>query len=106
MDLGIANRVALVMGASKGIGRAAAESLAREGARVAVASRSPDRIEQTAAELSSETGAEVRPFTADTDAPETLPGLVQSVREALGPGRDPGHQHRRAAARRPAVVRA
>jgi 3-oxoacyl-[acyl-carrier protein] reductase len=73
------------MGASKGIGRAAAESLAREGARVAAASRSPDRIEQTAAELSSGTGADVRPFTADTDAPEELAGLVQSVREALGP---------------------
>jgi 3-oxoacyl-[acyl-carrier protein] reductase len=85
LDLGIANRVALVMGASKGIGRAAAQSLAREGARVAAVSRSPDRIEQTAAELISDTGAEVRPFTADTDAPETLPGLVQSVREALGP---------------------
>ena len=85
MDLGIENRVALVMGASKGIGRAAAESLAREGARVAVASRSSDRIEQTAAELSSGTGADVRPFTADTDAPETLPDLVQSVRESLGP---------------------
>ena len=85
MDLGIENRVALVMGASSGIGRAAAESLAREGARVAAASRSSDRIEQTAAELSSGTGADVRPFTADTDAPETLPDLVQSVREALGP---------------------
>jgi 3-oxoacyl-[acyl-carrier protein] reductase len=85
LDLGIANRVALVMGASSGIGRAAAESLAHEGARVAAASRSSDRIEQTAAELSSGTGADVRPFTADTDAPETLPDLVQSVREALGP---------------------
>jgi 3-oxoacyl-[acyl-carrier protein] reductase len=85
LDLGIANRVALVMGASKGIGRATAESLAHEGARVAAVSRSPDRIEQTAAELSSGTGADVRPFTADTDAPEALTGLVQSVREALGP---------------------
>jgi 3-oxoacyl-[acyl-carrier protein] reductase len=84
LDLGIANRVALVMGASKGIGRATAESLAREGARVAAVSRSPDRIEEAAAELSSGTGTEVRPFTADTEAPETLPGLVQSVREALG----------------------
>jgi len=85
LDLGIANRIALVMGASKGIGRAAAAALAREGARVAAVSRSPDRIEQAAAELTSETGGEVRPFTADTDAPAALPGLVQSVREALGP---------------------
>ena len=73
------------MGASKGIGRAAAESLAREGARVAVVSRSPDRVEQAAAELRAATGAEVNPIAADTDAPEKLPGLVQTVRESLGP---------------------
>src|SRR5688500_15320462 len=73
------------MGASKGIGRAGAESLAREGARVAVASRSPDRIEQTAAELAAATGAEVEPVAADTNEPERLPGLVQFVRESLGP---------------------
>jgi 3-oxoacyl-[acyl-carrier protein] reductase len=85
LDLGIHNRVALVMGASKGIGRAAAESLAREGARVAVVSRSRDRIEQTAADVGAATGSEVRAFAADTDAPEELPALVQSVREGLGP---------------------
>jgi 3-oxoacyl-[acyl-carrier protein] reductase len=85
LDLGIANRIALVMGASKGIGRAAAESLAREGARVAVASRARERIEQTASELAAETGGDVHPFVADTDAPESLPALVQSVRDALGP---------------------
>jgi 3-oxoacyl-[acyl-carrier protein] reductase len=84
VDLGIANRVALVMGASQGIGRAAAGALAREGARVAVASHSAERIEAAAADLSAETDVEVRPFTADTDAPDTLVALVQSVREALG----------------------
>lgn len=84
MDLGIANRVALVMGASKGIGRAAAASLAAEGARVAAVSRSRDRIEDAAANLASETGGEVRPFIADAEEPETLPGLVQSVRDTLG----------------------
>ena len=85
MDLGIENRVALVMGASQGIGRAAAASLAREGARVAVVSHSLERISDAASALAAETGAEVRPFTGDTDTPEELPALVQSVRDALGP---------------------
>ena len=49
MDLGIEGKVALVMGASKGIGHAVAHSLAHEGARVAIASRSPERIEEAAA---------------------------------------------------------
>ena len=85
MDLGISNRVALVVGASQGIGRAAAASLAREGARVAAVSRSLDRIEHAAAQLGAEAGAEVRPFTADMDDPDSLPALVQEVREGLGP---------------------
>jgi 3-oxoacyl-[acyl-carrier protein] reductase len=84
LDLGIANRVALVMGASKGIGRAAAESLAREGARVAVTSRSADRIQETAQEVAAETGVQVHALTADTNAPETMSAVVESVRGALG----------------------
>ena len=45
MDLGIEGRVALVMGASRGIGWAIAGALAGEGARVAIASRSREQIE-------------------------------------------------------------
>jgi len=85
LDLGIANRVALVVGASQGIGRAAAASLAREGARVAAVSRSRDRIETAAIEIGADTGAEVEPFTADMGDPDSLPALAQAVREALGP---------------------
>jgi 3-oxoacyl-[acyl-carrier protein] reductase len=85
VDLGIESKVALVMGASKGIGRGVAASLAREGARVAVASRSRERIEQAASEIAAEHDAEVRGFTADATNVEALPDLVRAVDEAFGP---------------------
>ena len=81
MNLGIEGRVALVMGASKGIGRAIAAALVREGASVAMSSRSQERIEQAAAEL----GGGAVGIAADTDAVEELPALVAEVRERLGP---------------------
>jgi 3-oxoacyl-[acyl-carrier protein] reductase len=84
VDLGVAGRVALVMGASKGIGRGIAAALAREGARVAVVSHSKDRIESAASQL-VDGGAEVRGFVADTAEIESLPGLVGDVENALGP---------------------
>src|SRR5262245_53374476 len=80
MDLGLAGRTALVMGASRGIGRAIAASLAREGARVAVASRSRERIEEAAAAI----GADATPFVADTADLEHLGTLAEEVEEALG----------------------
>jgi 3-oxoacyl-[acyl-carrier protein] reductase len=85
MDLGIEGKVALVMGASKGIGRACADVLAQEGARVAIASRSRDRIEATAHELSRDGSAEARGFVADASDPDSLPALVAEVQGALGP---------------------
>ena len=44
MNLGLKNRIALVCGASKGLGRAVALGLAREGGRLAICSRSPENI--------------------------------------------------------------
>jgi 3-oxoacyl-[acyl-carrier protein] reductase len=73
------------MGASKGIGRGVASSLAREGARVAIASRSQERIEPAAAEIAAERGAQVRGFAADANDVESLPELVRAVEDALGP---------------------
>jgi 3-oxoacyl-[acyl-carrier protein] reductase len=81
MDLGIDGRVALVMGASKGIGRGIATALAREGARVALASRSLERIRETAAEIDGETAG----FAADTADLERLAALPGEVSGELGP---------------------
>ena len=77
MDLGIEGKTALVMGASKGIGRAIAAALAREGARVAIASRSRDRLEEAAKEIEGETVV-FEADTADLDWLATLPDAVAS----------------------------
>jgi len=80
MDLGLEGKVALVMGASKGIGRGVAAALAREGARVAIASRSAVRL----AEAASEIGQAATPFVADTTDLERLARLPLEVAEELG----------------------
>jgi 3-oxoacyl-[acyl-carrier protein] reductase len=80
MDLGIGGKVALVMGASKGIGRGIAAALAREGARVAIASRSAAHLAEAAAEI----GPRATPFDADTTDLERLARLPLEVAEALG----------------------
>jgi 3-oxoacyl-[acyl-carrier protein] reductase len=81
LDLGLDGRVALVMGASAGIGCGIAAALAREGARVAIASRSKERIEGAADGILGDVTALVAD-TADTERLGALPGEVVA---ALGP---------------------
>jgi 3-oxoacyl-[acyl-carrier protein] reductase len=69
------------MGASQGIGRGIAAALGREGARVAIASRSREKLEAAAAEI----GGEVAAFEADTGDLEGLRSLPAAVAAALGP---------------------
>jgi 3-oxoacyl-[acyl-carrier protein] reductase len=79
MDLGIDGKVALVTGASQGIGRAIAAELAREGARVAISSRSREKLDAAAAEIGA---TAVVHDSADIDA---IDGFVGEVESALGP---------------------
>jgi 3-oxoacyl-[acyl-carrier protein] reductase len=79
MDLGISGRVALVTGASKGIGNAIARELIAEGARVAMSSRSPERIAAAAEEI----GALGIPH--DSADLEGVASLVDRVESELGP---------------------
>ncbi len=81
MDLGLGGRTALVMGASRGIGRAIAAALAREGCRVAIASRSREKIDEAAAAIDPPAS----PFVADASDLERLARLPGEVEAALGP---------------------
>lgn len=85
MDLGIANKVAIVAAGSEGLGRATALRLAREGARVVVCSRHEEKLRAAAAEITRATGASVLTIPADLTWPEDIARVVQRTTEELGP---------------------
>lgn len=84
MDLGLKGRIAAVYGASRGLGRAAAEALAAEGARVAVLARHQSVLAAAAADLARTTGAEVVPFVCDVSRSEAARRSVQAVARHFG----------------------
>jgi 3-oxoacyl-[acyl-carrier protein] reductase len=65
VDLGLCGKHALVGGASRGLGKACAMALAREGADVTIVARTRDVLERTADEIAATTGAKVLPVPAD-----------------------------------------
>ncbi len=77
-------RVALVTGASSGLGLACARALQRRGARVAINSRGGEKLERAAQELAAE-GGEALGVEADLAVPSQLEGLVREVEDRLGP---------------------
>jgi 3-oxoacyl-[acyl-carrier protein] reductase len=81
VDLGIEGRTALVMAASRGIGKGIAGALALEGARVAISSRSEEALQEAAEEI----GGDVRAFPADTGDLDRLGRLPGEVVDQLGP---------------------
>ncbi|MBB3862175.1 3-oxoacyl-[acyl-carrier protein] reductase [Novosphingobium hassiacum] len=83
MDFGLTGKVALVSGGSKGMGRAAAEELAREGARVMVVARTQDAIDETVAAIRA-VGGIAEGLSADMTDPDAIAGAVAQCKARLG----------------------
>lgn len=84
MDFGLKGKIALVGGASQGLGRAIAEELAAEGCDVALIARSKERLDAVAAELAERFHVRTLPIAADLAAAGAPTACVQAVVEALG----------------------
>jgi len=84
MDLELSGKVAIVGGASKGLGRACAQVLAQEGCRLAICSRSQTDLDKAAADIRAATGAEVLAIAGDLDGYETIKSLIAAAAERFG----------------------
>ena len=84
MDLGLEGKVALVTAASKGLGRAVATELAREGASIVISSRDEENLSQTADEIRGETGAEVEYRPADLTNADDIEALISHAVDRFG----------------------
>jgi 3-oxoacyl-[acyl-carrier protein] reductase len=84
MDLGIKDKVALVGASSQGLGRAIAEVLAKEGARVVVCARNKKLLIEAAKEIAAQTNSEVVPVQADLSRPKEIDRLVRTVTKRFG----------------------
>jgi NAD(P)-dependent dehydrogenase (short-subunit alcohol dehydrogenase family) len=83
MDLQLTDKVALVTGGSRGIGKAIARQLAREGMDVALLARTRDTCEAAAAELAEQTGRRALPVIADTGDDAAVQRAVDQVVQAF-----------------------
>lgn len=84
MNLDLDGKVAIVGGASQGIGFGIARALAREGAKLAITARREADLRRAAEELASETGAEVLPVPADCRRAEDCTRVIAAVVERFG----------------------
>lgn len=85
MDLVLEGKVAWVLGASSGIGRACAHSLAREGCAVAVSARRPEPLEAAARDISGSTGSRCIAVPLDVTNGAAIDEVARRVADELGP---------------------
>jgi 3-oxoacyl-[acyl-carrier protein] reductase len=81
MDLGIAGKKAIVGGASAGLGKGCAMSLARQGVEVTIVARTPANIEAAAEEISKATGSRVIPVAVDINSDEGRAAILKACPE-------------------------
>ena len=84
MDLGLNGKIAIVAASSRGLGRAIATALAREGAKLIMCARNRDALEETADRICEATGADVSTLACDLAHPETPRRLVEYAIEHAG----------------------
>jgi len=84
MDLGLKGKIAVVAASSKGLGKATAQTLAREGALVTVNGREAATLKATADEIRAETGADVIEIVGDMTNPADIDRLVSETVEKRG----------------------
>ncbi|MCF8224930.1 MAG: SDR family oxidoreductase [Bacteroidales bacterium] len=84
MDLGLKNKVMMVAASSSGLGFAVARNLALEGARLSIASRNPTNIQNAAARIINETGAEVLPHVMDVKDPASIASWTHKTMDTYG----------------------
>ena len=84
MDLGLKNKVAMIGGASKGLGYAVARALAAEGARVSLASRDKAAIDKAAATIAAESGADVLAVPADLSSADAIAAWHKATIDRFG----------------------
>src|SRR5213593_4844903 len=84
MDLQLQGKKAIVTGGSRGMGKAIARQLAREGCDVAIGARTEGMLREAAAEITQETGRMIVPLVLDTLSGESIKAFVRRAAEALG----------------------
>ena len=90
MDLGLRDKVAVITGASIGIGLAVAEGLAAEGAHLVMVARQPERLQSEAERLADKFGVKTTPVVSDVATVAGIEEIVASIEEFLWRS---GHSH-------------
>ena len=83
VDLGLSNRVAIITGSSRGIGKAIAYGLAKEGAQVTIVARNIDQLRDTARKITASTGTEILPVRVDLREKEDIRLMVETTVEKI-----------------------